>query len=292
MPDAAASVSEFSRTAERVGEHYDALDHFYRAVWGEHVHHGVWLAGGETLEEAPSALVRFVAENARIKRGDHVCDVGCGYGATARMLVREKGAHVIGLTVSRAQTRYAESASEGLPALAFLRRDWLENRLPDASFDVVLAIESTEHMPERQRCFDEIARVLKPGGRAVVCTWLAGESTSPATRRLLLGPLASESRMQPLGTESQYRAHCLHTGLTISSFADLSDRVRGTWPRLAAQFVRGLGTRPGNVRYLLNRHRRNRLFVLTVLRIGFAFRIGALRYGVFTTEKRQALRTR
>jgi len=48
-------------------------------------------------DEAVRELVRQVAFEAGIVRGSHVCDVGCGYGATARMLESEYGAEVVGL---------------------------------------------------------------------------------------------------------------------------------------------------------------------------------------------------
>src|SRR5207253_9378503 len=88
---------------EAVASHYDELDHFYRSVWGEHVHHGLWLRGDETPDEATRRLVEFVADKARITRESRVCDAGCGYGATARMLVDNFGAQVTALTVSPAQ---------------------------------------------------------------------------------------------------------------------------------------------------------------------------------------------
>jgi tocopherol O-methyltransferase len=33
------------QTAESVARHYDTLDRFYREIWGEHVHHGLWRGG-------------------------------------------------------------------------------------------------------------------------------------------------------------------------------------------------------------------------------------------------------
>src|SRR3978361_1598672 len=58
-------------------------------------------------------------------------------------------------------------------ALTFHRRDWLDNGLPDAAFDRAYAIESSEHMVDKARFFSEAWRVLKPGGRLVVCAWLS-----------------------------------------------------------------------------------------------------------------------
>jgi tocopherol O-methyltransferase len=79
-----------------VADHYDELDEFYRDVWGDHVHHGLWLRGTESHKEATLQLVRHVAERAHIGRDTRVCDIGCGYGATARMLAADYGARGIG----------------------------------------------------------------------------------------------------------------------------------------------------------------------------------------------------
>src|SRR6185436_13236560 len=93
-----------------VAAHYDDLDAFYRDVWGEHVHHGLWRRGDETREEAVRALVDLVAHAGRIGADSRVCDIGCGYGATARMIVGDYGAHVTALTVSPAQHAFARSS--------------------------------------------------------------------------------------------------------------------------------------------------------------------------------------
>ena len=51
-------------------------------------------------EEATRRLIEVVAGEAGIESGSAVCDVGCGYGGTARMLYREYGAEVTALTIS------------------------------------------------------------------------------------------------------------------------------------------------------------------------------------------------
>jgi len=80
-------------------------------VWGEHVHHGLWTSGSETPEEAAVAMARYVADAAGVSAGSSVVDVGCGYGAVARLLARERGASVVGLTLSAAQAAAGQAAS-------------------------------------------------------------------------------------------------------------------------------------------------------------------------------------
>src|SRR5437667_187331 len=64
-----------------VADHYQELDRHYREIWGEHVHHGLWRTGRETPLEAVEQLIAFVAEQAGIRPGDRVVDIGSGYGA-------------------------------------------------------------------------------------------------------------------------------------------------------------------------------------------------------------------
>ena len=49
--------------------------------------------------------------------------------------------------------------------------DALNMSYPDNSFDLVWGCESGEHMPDKEKYVQEMARVLKPGGRLVIATW-------------------------------------------------------------------------------------------------------------------------
>jgi predicted RNase H-like HicB family nuclease len=86
------------QTTAAVAAHYDELDPFYREVWGEHVHHGFWATGRES-RTAAEAMVDLVAARLDLSPGQSVCDIGCGYGATAARLAERHGVHVTGVTV-------------------------------------------------------------------------------------------------------------------------------------------------------------------------------------------------
>jgi tocopherol O-methyltransferase len=79
------------QTTPAVASHYDELDSFYREIWGEHVHHGYWATGQETATEAAVSLIELLADRLRLTSGLRVCDIGCGYGATARYLAAKHG---------------------------------------------------------------------------------------------------------------------------------------------------------------------------------------------------------
>jgi tocopherol O-methyltransferase len=185
------------QTADDVGGHYDELDETYRSIWGEHVHHGYWQTGSETPAEATDALVDLVAERLALSPGMQLVDIGCGYGATAARLAAREQVAVTGFTLSEAQWRIA-AARPG--ALTFHRRDWLDNCLPDAGFDRAYAIESSEHMVDKALFFAEAWRVLKPGGRLVVCAWLSRTDPNRMEVRHLLEPICREGRLPSMGT--------------------------------------------------------------------------------------------
>ena len=269
-----------------VARHYDELDEFYREMWGEHVHHGLWRRGDETQEEAVRQLTELVAQEAAIGQGSRVCDIGCGYGATARMLADELGAEVTAITISSAQHAIACERAAGKTNPTFVLGDWLASDFPAASFDAALAIESSEHMPDKAAFFDRAHHVLRPGGRLVICAWLSREGPTHRQQRWLLEPICREGRMPHIGTESDYRLLADVAGFSVERYQDVTREIARTWPMIVRRFATNLARKPAYVRFLVNQHAHNRIFALTIVRLWIAFRTGTMRYGVFTLSKR------
>jgi tocopherol O-methyltransferase len=268
-----------------VADHYQELDRLYREVWGEHVHHGLWRTGRETPLEAVERLIGFVAEQAGIRPGDRVCDIGSGYGASARYVVREFDAAVTALTIVPAQHAYAVATDPTGDNPRYLLRDWHDNQLPDAAFDAAYAIESTEHMDDKARAFAEAFRVLRPGGRFAVCAWIAAEDAKPWHRRHLLEPICREGRLPGMGTETEYRELLTTAGFEVEAVTDLSREVRGTWGICLRRAVGRFFSDPAARSFLFSAASRNRVFLLTMARIWVAYRTGAMRYLVFRARR-------
>jgi tocopherol O-methyltransferase len=64
---------------EEIRAHYDLATAFYRLLWGQHIHHGLWDAA-ESPAVAQRKLIESLAHEAGIRGGEHVLDVGCGMG--------------------------------------------------------------------------------------------------------------------------------------------------------------------------------------------------------------------
>lgn len=106
----------------------------------------------------PSHLKR-IDRLVSIQPGDRVLEIGCGQGHLTKALAG-RGVDIIGID---ANPRAAEVAGNDL--VRHMLAESLE--FEDGSFDYVLAVHSIEHIPPLGEALAEIARVLRPGGKAV-----------------------------------------------------------------------------------------------------------------------------
>lgn len=264
---------------EAVAQHYDRLDRFYRSLWGEHIHHGLWTDPSLTSEEAVRELVHRVAADARIEEGTQVCDIGCGYGAPARLWAEAYGAQVTGFTVSPIQHEYAERQSVEGPRPDLHLQDLFDNGLASNTFDAVVAIESLTHFDDPPAVLPEAARLLRPGGRLVICTWMAAPDLPDWAHRHLLDPIREDGRLSRFPTASELHRWTTDAGLHVVRLDDLTAQVRRTWSLVLRRFVWALVTDPSVLQMLLDATEPDRVFARAIPRIWLAQHLGVLRYG-------------
>ncbi|MEZ6065909.1 MAG: class I SAM-dependent methyltransferase [Planctomycetaceae bacterium] len=271
--------------ASRVGRHYDDLDDPYRDIWGEHLHHGLWRTGRESPEVATTQLMRTVTDAACLKAGDHVVDIGCGYGGTSRFMASEYGVRVTGYTVSEAQWKYATAPERRSDQLEYRLCSWEVNGLADASMDAAIAIECFTHMPSKEKFLAEAYRVLKPGGRLSMAVWMTEVNPTGWRVKHLLEPICREGRLVGMGSAGEYRQMMEAAGFVVRKEEDWSQQVKRTWSLCARRLGWKLGTSPRYWKMLFDRSNGNRIFAVTLARILAAYRNGAMRYGFYVLEK-------
>jgi cyclopropane-fatty-acyl-phospholipid synthase len=137
-----------TRDAEAIHHHYDVSNTFYAWVLGPSMTYtcAVYPTADATLEEAQENKYRLIFEKLRLKEGDQLLDVGCGWGGMVRYAAR-RGVRAIGATLSGEQANWALKAigDEGLSDLAEVRHcDYRDVR--EAGFDAVSSIGLTEHI--------------------------------------------------------------------------------------------------------------------------------------------------
>ncbi len=262
--------------------HYDLSTLFYRLLWGEHIHHGLW-ENDESTVAAQINLTETMAASIGIRESDRVLDVGCGMGGSSMHLARTIGCDVTGITLSPIQARWAKST-------AFLRRlrrkthffcqDAETAEFEENSFDVLWSIECTEHLFDKAAFFEKAARWLKPGGRVVICAWLAGEVEGDESATQQVYDVCEGFFCPSLGSFEDYTRWMTDAGLTVASTHEWTDRVDRTW-EICMQRVERTG-----VRWLARILDQDTVMFLDRFQTLLdAYRSGAMRYGCFVAEK-------
>lgn len=277
-PRSTASPSDIAR-------HYDELDFFYRQLWGEHLHHGLWEDNPQlSVQEATTRLLEVIIAPLSLQADERVLDIGCGYGADARWISEKTAAHVTGITLSARQVQRAQELPPPVRGrTSFRRGDWLHHDFGDESFEAAVAIESLDHMPDKRLFFRQLARTLAQGGRAAIACWTAAPDCS-FLETLLLRRLCRDGQLPSLGTLTEYRELAEDAGLRITMTRDLTSAVEPTWWILGHRAMRALLSPRTLMASIVTTFRRPSI-VLTIPSMILAYRTQALRYGIFWLEK-------
>ena len=164
--------SEVSKVYSRVATDPDGEFHFHRGPA-----YAVEFLGYDPTELAalPTECTASFAGIANphaigpIVRGETVLDIGCGAGTDLLLAARRAGpdGRAIGIDMTEAMRDRAlhSAASAGLTNVEVHQADATALPLPDASVDVVISNGVLNLVPEKEKAFAEIRRVLRPGGR-------------------------------------------------------------------------------------------------------------------------------
>lgn len=150
--------------AFRVGEHhYDIGNDLFQCMLDERMIYscGYWKKA-ETLNQAQEKKLDLVCRKLRLEPGMRVLDVGCGWGGTAKFISERYHVEVVGVTVSREQTKLAQEACRDLPVQIHFK----DYRDIDGEFDRIFSIGMFEHVGKKNyRTFMRTMRhLLKEDG--------------------------------------------------------------------------------------------------------------------------------
>lgn len=156
--------------AEAISYHYDLSNEFYQ-LWLDHdmVYSCAYFeTGKEDLDQAQQAKLRHLCRKLRLKPGEHLLDVGCGWGGLARFAAREFGVQVFGITLSREQLKLGRErvAAEGLEGQVQLELMDYRDLPKDGQFDKVVSVGMFEHVGHANLPLycQQLSDVVRPGG--------------------------------------------------------------------------------------------------------------------------------
>lgn len=223
-----AATSPRPNDKGKIVEHYDLISPYYQSLWGDHIHHGYWIRGDESKEEAQDQLTEHLAELAKIQPGSNVLDIGCGFGGSSLYLAEKYKARATGITISPVQVEMAtKAAAEAKLDARFLLMDAEALDFSDP-FDTLWSVESISHYHDHRAFFMNAVRHLKPGGTFALTDWFKRGDLSVAETRKFIEPI-ERGMFVELETMDDYESYLVASGLQIVHRQDLSRQVAKSW---------------------------------------------------------------
>ena len=160
-----------ARDARAIRHHYDAGNDFYE-LWLDPEHLAYSCAyfpnGDENLEAAQSAKLEHICRKLRLRPGERLLDIGCGWGGLIRFAAVRYGVDAVGITLSEAQADVARSRIAQVGLGERCRVEVMDYRdVPSAlTFDKVVSVGMFEHVGRAQlpSYFGAAMRLTRPGG--------------------------------------------------------------------------------------------------------------------------------
>jgi cyclopropane-fatty-acyl-phospholipid synthase len=155
-------------------QHYEVPAAFYTRVLGPHLKYssGYFLPGTSALAQAEEQMLRITFERARLRDGERILELGCGWGSLSLyMAERLPLSRITAVSNSHSQREFIleRARARGLTNLEVLTCDVnVLQFAPQLQFDCVVSVEMFEHLRNYQLLLRRIAGWLKPGGTLFV----------------------------------------------------------------------------------------------------------------------------
>ncbi len=294
---AEAAPWEGARPEQLADRYYQATTWIYRRAWGSSFHFAPLRRG----EPRPTAIRRYedgIAEALGIRASSACLDLGCGIGGPATSIAASTGARIVALNSSLGQLGIMRRAGRATNVRS-VGGDF--GRLPFAArtFDVAYAFEALCHAVDLAAVFEEVHRVLRPGGALGFSEWCLTDAFDPRdeSHAALRRQIETSYGVARLRAWPEWQAALIAAGFQVTTTIDRASgggEAHEPWYRALLPrdtTLDSLGRRP-TVRALeeraLSLAERARLVprgtatTVRVLRMGTAALVEAGRRGIFT----------
>ena len=163
------------KARRNIEHHYDLGNDFYRAWLDDGMTYSCAvfaepIRADEPLEQAQARKIRMLLDRLELKRGQHLLDIGCGWGGLAEIAARDYGVRVTGLTLSAEQKAFADARIERAGLADRVAIALTDYRDAAGRYDAIASVEMAEAVGQEYwpAYLESIARLLAPGGRAAL----------------------------------------------------------------------------------------------------------------------------
>jgi len=216
-------------TEQQIINYYDECEVHYKMNWKLDkclaMHYGYADEANRSFEKSLLNMNHQLAKRIGITENDYVLDAGCGVGGSSIYIAKNFGCKAHGITLAGNQVASGTKNAEKLGVsdrVQFSQQSYLNTNFPDETFDVVWAIESICHAPDKSIFFNEAYRVLKPGGRIVVSDYIK-EPNLTEEQQSLIDKWLHCWAIEGIATEAEKRDYLsIFENVTVE---DLSEQI-------------------------------------------------------------------
>jgi cyclopropane-fatty-acyl-phospholipid synthase len=153
-------------------QHYELPPEYFVKVLGPRLKYscGWWSETAQTLEASEEAMLRLTCERAELKSGQHVLELGCGWGSLTLWIAEQyPDSSITAVSNSRTQREFIlnQAKERGLTNVAVITSD-MNSFKADRQYDRIVSVEMFEHMKNYHRLLENISNWLYPEGKLFV----------------------------------------------------------------------------------------------------------------------------
>ena len=157
---------------KNISYHYDLGNDFY-GLWLDKTmtySSAIFEDGQDSLEKAQTAKYASMVDQMGVKAGDHVLEIGCGWGGFAEYAAKDRGLNVTCLTISKEQIKYAQDRINAAGLTELVKFKLQDYRDETGVYDGIASIEMFEAVGEKYwpSYFQTVHDRLKPGAHATL----------------------------------------------------------------------------------------------------------------------------
>ncbi|MCV6586490.1 MAG: cyclopropane-fatty-acyl-phospholipid synthase family protein [Marinibacterium sp.] len=161
-----------AQARKNIAHHYDLGNDFYRLWLDDTMTYSSALfeTGQESTEKAQTAKYKSIIDQMGAQPGDHILEIGCGWGGFAEYAAGQRGMKVTGLTISQEQFNFAQQRIEKAGLSDQVELKLQDYRDEQGHYDGIASIEMFEAVGEKYWpvYFDTVRERLKPGAAATL----------------------------------------------------------------------------------------------------------------------------